>query len=99
VNGYTAYVGRASRTRLAVLVGAYALVILGSPLFHHDIACHLKSATHCDACTANPMASPAESGPSIAEAHLPDAGDPAPAPAVPDPAAPRTLAGGRAPPA
>lgn len=40
----------------------YAVVLLGSPILHHDLACHLKSATHCNACTASPFASRIESG-------------------------------------
>ena len=38
----------------------YSLVLIGSPLLHHDLACHLKSAGHCDACAANPVASRVE---------------------------------------
>jgi hypothetical protein len=28
----------------------YAVVLLAGPLLHHDLACHVKSRTHCTAC-------------------------------------------------
>jgi len=43
-----------------LLLGVYALLLVASPLLHHDLACHLKSPTHCDACVAHPMASRVE---------------------------------------
>ena len=51
------------RTRAWLLVlGLYALVSIVAPLLHHDFACHLQSRPHCDACTANPVASRIEGG-------------------------------------
>ncbi len=47
---------RRIRGRLVIL-GLYALVTLVAPLLHHDFECHLKTRPHCDACTANPVAS------------------------------------------
>lgn len=56
---------RAGRGRpwIAVAVGLYAIVLLGNPILHHDLACHLKTPGHCDACTACPQAPRIESGP------------------------------------
>jgi hypothetical protein len=66
--------GRRPAFWLPLILGLYALVLVGSPALHHDLACHMKSATHCDACTANPLASRIEVGLSLAESHLPPVG-------------------------
>ena len=54
--------GRARRLRSLVILGlvAYVAVLLASPVLHHDLACHLKTPGHCDACAASPLASRAE---------------------------------------
>ena len=31
----------------------YAAVLVLAPFTHHDLACHLKDARHCTACTSN----------------------------------------------
>lgn len=42
-----------SRSVVAALgVCLYALLIALSPAFHHDIDCHVKAPSHCDACAA-----------------------------------------------
>jgi hypothetical protein len=82
-----------------IVVALYALVFLGSPIFHHDIECHLKTPGHCDACAANPQVSRIETGVGLALATLPEAGrtvaarTAAPAPPLGSPHS------GRAPPA
>jgi hypothetical protein len=50
------------RRRAIVLAGAavYALLLMVNPILHDDLACHLKSPTHCNACTASPSASRVE---------------------------------------
>lgn len=48
---------RRSRRLLAFFVCLYALVLLATPLLHHDFDCHLKSAQHCVACLAQPQGS------------------------------------------
>jgi hypothetical protein len=53
--------GRGRPRSLALVLGLYAAAALGTPLLHHDLACHLKTPTHCDACMANPLGSRAES--------------------------------------
>lgn len=54
--------GPRARTLVALTLAIYAALLLVSPLLHHDLACHVKSAAHCDACVANPMASRVETG-------------------------------------
>ena len=46
--------------RVGLLLGLYLVLLVGSPLFCHDLACHIKSPTHCDACQSNPIASGTE---------------------------------------
>jgi len=52
----------ARRRRKWVLLGAalYALLVMVNPVLHEDLASHLKSPTHCNACTASPSASRVE---------------------------------------
>ena len=38
-------------------LAVYALLLAVNPVLHDDIAGHLKSPTHCSACTASPSAS------------------------------------------
>jgi hypothetical protein len=49
---------------VSLTLGLYALVLLIGPAQHHDLACHLKSRTHCTTCIASVSASgtPATSG-------------------------------------
>ena len=79
-------------------LAVYALLLAANPVLHEDLACHLKSPTHCSACTASPSASRVEAaGPSL----------PAPAEAgqvetvqrAAETVAPLVVAAGRAPPA
>ena len=62
------------RIGVALGVGLYALVLVVSPLLHHDLDCHLKSPSHCSACTANPLASSIEGGVHLDALRLPVAG-------------------------
>jgi hypothetical protein len=57
-----------------LVLALYALVLLASPLLHHDLDCHLKTPAHCSACTANPLAPRIETGVRLVAAALPDAG-------------------------
>jgi hypothetical protein len=52
----------------------YALIVAVAPAFHHDVACHLTSPTHCSACTATPAAPRTEPRVTIQPAGLPVAG-------------------------
>lgn len=63
------------RSRWILLgLALYALILVGTPLFHHDVACHVKSPTHCTACVASPLASRVEDGVALRSASLPEAG-------------------------
>jgi hypothetical protein len=37
----------------ALAVGLYALVLMVGPILHHDLACHVKSRTHCTVCVVS----------------------------------------------
>ena len=50
------------RPWIVLALGLYTLILLGSPILHHDLECHLKTPGHCDACTANPQAPRIETG-------------------------------------
>jgi len=76
----------------------YIVVALVTPLLHHDVACHLQSKTHCDACIAHSMASGVES--SAAPGNQAGKIEPCvPGDAVAKAFAERPAAPGRAPPA
>ena len=64
----------ARRTLLRGVLGLYVLAAVLMPLGHHDIACHLKSTTHCSTCVVGSSAeSPSHAGP-LAGLGLDDAG-------------------------
>jgi len=87
------------RALAALALSLYAVLLVVSPVLHHDLACHMKSPTHCDACAANPLASRVEA---VAVAFLPGlpvVGEVAAAPARLDHATSHTATAGRAPPA
>jgi hypothetical protein len=64
---------RPSRTRwasvFALATAMYALVLGAGELQHHDLACHLKSRTHCTSCVSG------VSGPGVAPVQEPQARD------------------------
>jgi hypothetical protein len=66
---------RRHRLLAAVALTLYAALMAVSPVLCHDLACHLKSATHCDACLAHPSASPAEARTSLDAPALVAAGE------------------------
>ena len=84
--------------RLKVVLALYVLAAALMPLGHHDLACHLKSTTHCTTCTVGSSAEAAVDPAVLARFWLLDFGvtatDPVHAPTAPDTAA----ATGRAPP-
>jgi hypothetical protein len=89
-----------TRRRTFVLAGAavYALLLMVNPVLHDDLACHLKSPTHCNACTASPSASRVERmGPILPV--LADAGLIEPSTRTVVRAAPAPTLPGRSPPA
>ena len=88
------------RDRRAVLwtLAVYALLLTVNPVLHDDLACHLKSPTHCSACTASPSASRVEAvGASLAAPV--EAGRIETAEHTSETVAPVVVLAGRAPPA
>jgi hypothetical protein len=63
------------RVLAGLALGFYAILLAVSPVLCHDLACHVKSATHCDACQANPLASPVETRATLHVPPLPAAGE------------------------
>lgn len=84
--------------RLKVVLALYVLAAALMPLGHHDLACHLKSTTHCTTCTVGSSAEAAVDPAVLARFWLLDLGataiDPIQAPNVPA----ASTASGRAPP-
>jgi hypothetical protein len=84
--------------QLKVVLALYVLAAALMPLGHHDLACHLKSTTHCTTCIVGSSAEAAVDPAVLARFWLLDVGvttvDPMHSPVVPDVS---TLSG-RAPP-
>ena len=80
-------------------LAVYSVILVVSPVVHHDLACHVKSPTHCEACAANPLASRVETAVLAVTAALPAAGEVPPGAHDLDGADPVRIAAGRAPPA
>jgi len=76
---YTSYVGT-SRRRLGVIlqfvVAAYIAALAALPFAHHDLACHLKSSTHCTVCHVGTSADDTSVQPGLGHVDLADAGRP-----------------------
>jgi hypothetical protein len=70
------------------LVAFYVLAFVAMPFAHHDLACHLKSSTHCATCHVGTSTDPNSAAPLVYAAVLADAGrtDDAPCTAVSSPA-------------
>ena len=84
--------------RLKVVLALYVLAAALMPLGHHDLACHLKSTTHCTTCTVGSSAEAAVDPAVLARFWLLDLGATTTNP-IQSPDAPPTLASaGRAPP-
>ena len=67
-----------SRPRLGVIlkfvIAAYIAALAALPFAHHDLACHLKSSTHCTVCHVGTSADDTSVQPALGQAHLADAG-------------------------
>ena len=63
-----------SATLLRTLLGLYVLAAALMPIGHHDIACHLKSNTHCSTCVVGSSAESAQHAALLAGCGLDDAG-------------------------
>ena len=54
----------------------YVLAFVAMPFAHHDLACHLKSSTHCATCHVGTSTDPSSARPAVDPAVLADAGRP-----------------------
>lgn len=59
---------------LGLTLGLYAVVLLVGPALHHDLACHLKSRTHCTSCVIGVSAPGAQGASGLLAEDLRDAG-------------------------
>ena len=65
--------------RLACLtLGLFAVFLATAELEHHDIACHLKTPQHCNACASSPLGADPSAPASFDRTILADAGDTVP---------------------
>jgi hypothetical protein len=84
--------------RLRVVLALYILAAALLPFAHHDLACHLKTTTHCTTCMVGSSAEAAADPAALARFWLHDAGaavsDPVSLPA----SVTHRFASGRAPP-
>ena len=98
---HTGRLPRGSRLglRLKVVLAVYVLAAALLPFGHHDLACHLKSTTHCATCTVGSSAEAAADPAVLARFWLHDAGATVPDPVGAPHSAILRLTSGRAPPA
>jgi hypothetical protein len=66
--------GRRARASFWLGVGFYLLALSSNPLLHHDLECHVKAPSHCDACMASPPGLCAAVGAPLDTTPLHDAG-------------------------
>jgi len=59
---------------LKALVALYVLAFAAMPFAHHDLACHLKSSTHCAMCHVGTSTNPSSAAPAVDPAVFKDAG-------------------------
>jgi len=57
-----------------MILALYVLALAAMPFAHHDLACHLKSSTHCTTCHVGTSADSGGSDPVVTAAVLKDAG-------------------------
>jgi hypothetical protein len=84
--------------RLKVVLALYVLAAALLPLAHHDLACHLKSTTHCTTCIVGASAEVAAAPNVLGRLWLADAGAAMTAPFTEPGSATLRPASGRAPP-
>jgi hypothetical protein len=59
---------------MKLVAAAYVLALAALPFSHHDLACHLKSSTHCWTCHVGTSADESRPDPAAAPLTLGDAG-------------------------
>jgi len=84
--------------RLKVVLALYVLAAALLPFGHHDLACHIKSTTHCTTCTVGSSAEASADPAVLARFWLLDAGEPVSEPVDLPQSAPSLPSCGRAPP-
>jgi hypothetical protein len=84
---------------LKVVLAVYVFAVTLLPLSHHDIACHIKSSTHCTTCVAASSAEPAPGVAGLPRITLHATGRPFTGEPARVDSRPLTSASGRAPPA
>jgi hypothetical protein len=65
---------RQARNHTVVGVALYALFLVTAPFEHHDLVCHLKTPTHCTACTSSLLGSDPHTPGAVGAADLAYAG-------------------------
>jgi hypothetical protein len=85
--------------RLKLVLAFYVLSAALLPLAHHDIVCHLKSATHCTTCVVGASGESAADPVVCAPFTLHDGGTAAGGPSRAPESGPLGVCSGRAPPA
>lgn len=84
--------------RLKLVLACYVIASALLPLAHHDVVCHLKSATHCTTCVVGSSAESSAQPAVFGSFTLKDAGDASTLGTDHLASAPRTARAGRAPP-
>jgi hypothetical protein len=59
--GYVRRIRRQYKAWILATLALYGLAVAANPVLHSDLASHLKSPSHCSACTASPSAFRVES--------------------------------------
>ena len=83
---------------LKLVLALYVVTSALLPLAHHDVVCHLKSATHCTTCVVGSSAESTAQPAVFGSFTLKDAGDASTLGTEHVESAPRTARSGRAPP-
>lgn len=91
--------GCRSAALLRLVLLAYVVALAAMPFAHHDLACHLKSNTHCAMCHVGTSTDPEGGQPSLGAADLADAGCPDQRTSCLTPLCTLSPSAGRAPPA
>jgi hypothetical protein len=59
---------------LRFVIAAYVAALATLPFGHHDLACHLKTSTHCGVCHVGTSADDTSAQPTLGHVDLADAG-------------------------
>jgi hypothetical protein len=80
------------------VAAAFFVALAALPFAHHDLACHLKSNTHCTSCHVGTSTDAGGGNPAVSPAQLVDAGRPVEQPSSVFVACVSLATSGRAPP-